>query len=87
MGELTVGLHDFEALASTVGSATDSVNGDVIAALQAAGACFSGEDVKQWLSLAGASDAELVEVLRARIVKATLDDDAGCGCSCAYPDA
>jgi hypothetical protein len=55
--------------------------------LQAAGACFSGEDVKQWLSLAGASDAELVEVLRARIVKATLDDNAGCGCSCAYPDA
>ena len=45
----------------------------------AAGVQISTADLKQLLSLAGATDAELLEVLRVRIAGATADDSPGCG--------
>jgi len=73
--------------AINAGVAHSSGYDDPINALTAAGVRITGADVKQWLGLANASDAELIEVLRGRIVRAALNDgDSGCGCSCIYPD-
>ena len=58
-----------------------------LAAVAAAGVRLTGDELRAWLGLSGASDHELVEVVRAKIVRGYLDDgDAGCGCSCVYPD-
>jgi len=45
----------------------------------AAGVHVSTADVKQLLSLDGATDAELLEVLRVRVAHAMADESAGCG--------
>jgi hypothetical protein len=45
----------------------------------AAGVRISTADLKQLLSIEGATDAELLEVLRVRLAHTTADDSAGCG--------
>jgi hypothetical protein len=45
----------------------------------AAGVQVSTAELKQLLSLAGATDAELLEVLRVRVAHTAVDDSAGCG--------
>lgn len=87
MREAKTSLPEVLAQASASAAVRAALARDALAALTEAGVHVSGDDVKSWLGLEDALDAELVEVLRARIVGSALADaDASCGCSCAYPD-
>jgi len=53
---------------------------DPLGMARAAGVRVSGADIKQLLGLAGASDLELIEVLRAHFARGSQAWGANCGC-------
>jgi hypothetical protein len=58
---------------------------DPLTTTLAAGVQLSATDIKAWLALDAATDAELLEVLRTRIRRSVRpDDDAACACACNY---
>jgi hypothetical protein len=58
---------------------------DPLGTAHAAGVELSAADIKAWLALDAATDAELVEVLRMRMrPSANPDDVTGCACACDY---
>jgi len=61
---------------------------DLLGSLVRAGARVSADEVRSWLGVAGATDEELIEVVRARVSWCAAGEaDSGCSCACEYPDS